>query len=409
MFRCDTVPLTAPTGTTLSISANPTRISAVNGASIITVTAFKSDEADGGGTVPDGTQIFFTTNLGLIDERVETENGVARATLNSNGRSGTATIAASSGGGISAVSTTVNIGTGGDDVLISLIANPATLGVGELTSEIIATLTDADGNFLSNVPVLFSTTAGSMASQGAIIRTNAQGQAFDRLTLRPEDVAGSATGSATLTATSGDVTGTTTVSRTALAPVVVSVSPSQGAPGTSLSVAITGQNFQPGATVFMGDGISITNIDFGNSSTLLASIVIATSASTGTRSVTVTNPDGKTGSASLFNVTTSTTCDFDVGPLNISTPGTGTAANPFLIDSTFCSVAPCTVTFDASSSGGNIASYTWDFGDATTITTVSTPNREHDYATLNKVYLVLLTTTDTSGGTCTTSYWIELP
>ena len=261
---------------------------------------------------------------------------------------------------------------------------------------------------MADATVIFSTTAGALASQGAIVRTNAQGQAFDRLTLRPEDVGGSG-GSATVSAISGGVVGSVVVSRISFAPIVESVFPSQGAPGTSLTVTITGQNFQPGATVFMGDGISITSIDFRSSSTLVASIVIASSASTGTRSVTVTNPDGQTGSASLFNVTTSVLCDFDVGQLDLVSPGTGTAADPFLIDGALCLIAPCTVTFDASLSGSGIVSYTWDFGDASPIVTVGTPNTMHDYAILGDVYLVLLTTTDTSGGTCTISHWVEIP
>ncbi|MEE9264123.1 MAG: hypothetical protein V3V11_06680, partial [Vicinamibacteria bacterium] len=66
LIRCDSVPLTATTGSELSITANPTAIPAIGGVSTITVTGFRmADESGGGGgTLPDGTQIFFTTNVG---------------------------------------------------------------------------------------------------------------------------------------------------------------------------------------------------------------------------------------------------------------------------------------------------------------------------------------------------------
>ena len=96
LVQCTPVPLTAPGGATFTITANPTSIPAVGGTSTITIVMFKAAE-DGGGTVADGTQIFLTTNLGIIEERVATTVGIARATLQSNGRAGTATITAASG------------------------------------------------------------------------------------------------------------------------------------------------------------------------------------------------------------------------------------------------------------------------------------------------------------------------
>ena len=101
LIRCGSVPLTATMGSELSITANPTAIPAVNGVSTITVTGFKSAD-DGGGTLPDGTQIFFTTNVGIIEERVEMQNGVARGFLRGNGRAGLAAVEARSGAGITA-------------------------------------------------------------------------------------------------------------------------------------------------------------------------------------------------------------------------------------------------------------------------------------------------------------------
>jgi hypothetical protein len=289
------VPLTAPEGATLTIEANPKSIPTVGGRSTITVIGFKAAE-DGGGTLSDGTQIFFTTDLGAIEERVEMENGIARATLQSDGRSGTATVTASSGGGITAVPTTVQIGAGTEgDIVITVIANPTTLGPEDLTSEIIATVTDNRGNALPDVPVIFSTDSGALASQGSILRTNVSGQAFDRLTLL-DDV-----DSAQVTVTSGSTTASVTVTRGDFGdPLIDSISPSSGSPGETLSVTITGQNFQPGATVSFGEGIGVNDVIFVNSETLIASITIDPGAqTTGVgRTVTVTNPDGGSGSLS---------------------------------------------------------------------------------------------------------------
>lgn len=58
---------------------------------------------------------------------------------------------------------------------------------------------------MANAPVVFQTDAGAMASKGAVLRTNPNGQAFDRLVLLDDH-----TDSATVTATSGSATGSVT-------------------------------------------------------------------------------------------------------------------------------------------------------------------------------------------------------
>jgi hypothetical protein len=221
------------------------------------------------------------------------QEGIARATLRSNGRSGTATVTALSGGGVEPLTTTVEIGAGPDgDVVISVTANPTTLGPGDFTSEIVATVTDNRGNPLANVPVIFSTTAGALASGGAVLRTNANGQAVDRLTLLDSQ------GNASVTVTSGSASASVPVVRGDFGdPLIDSVSPSSGARGATLFVTLTGQRFQPGATASFGVGIAVDDVDWISSETLRIRIRIDPSASTGTRTVTVTNPDG--GSASL--------------------------------------------------------------------------------------------------------------
>ncbi|TDI44412.1 MAG: hypothetical protein E2P02_09705 [Acidobacteria bacterium] len=314
LVQCKPVPLTAPGGATFTITANPTSIPAVGGTSTITIVMFKAAE-DGGGTVADGTQIFLTTNLGIIEERVATTIGIARATLQSNGRVGTATITAASGT-VTAEPVTVEVGAG---ITILLTANPPTVTPPNVTSEIIATVFDAENNRVPGVPIIFTTSAGALASQGASLRTNASGQAFDRLTLLSE-------GTATITAFSGAVvSNTATVSRgTVPGPLVTSISPTSGEPGATLSVTINGLDFQPGAVVSFGEGISVNSVTFVNSNQLVASITIDSDIqnTTSSRTVTVTNPDGISGSLpNAFRIATENPAPLITG-LNPTQTGT---------------------------------------------------------------------------------------
>jgi hypothetical protein len=300
--------LTATEGAELSISANPTAIPVFGGVSVITVVGFKA-VADGGGPLTDGTQIFFTTNVGIIEERVEMRNGVARGNLRSDGRAGVAVVVARSGAGIQAT-----LGGGGEGaapgvlignaegINILLTANPPTITPPDTTTELVATVFDNSNNRMPDVPIIFTTTAGALASMGTSLRTNANGQATDRLTLLNEALA-------TVTAFSGAVSSEpVTVNRGAITtPLVTSVSPSSGAPGETLPVTIHGANFQPGAVVSFDEGIAVNSVRFVNSNQLVANITIDANIqnTSSARTVTVTNPDGGSGSLpNAFSITT---------------------------------------------------------------------------------------------------------
>ena len=113
------------------------------------------------------------------------QGGIARATLRSSGRAGTAEVVARSGNTLSAT-VQVRIGFGGEGVRIALTANPTTVTGPDFTSELVATAFDSDNNPVRDVPIVFTTDAGVLASRGSVIRTNANGQATDRLTLLNE-------------------------------------------------------------------------------------------------------------------------------------------------------------------------------------------------------------------------------
>jgi hypothetical protein len=79
-------------------------------------------------------------------------------------------------------------------------------------------------------------------------------------------------------------------------PVVSQVTPNSGNVGqTILAVEINGTNFQSGATVSFGAGITVSPPLFVDPTILFVDITISGTAATGPRTVTVTNPDGGSG------------------------------------------------------------------------------------------------------------------
>jgi subtilisin len=77
-------------------------------------------------------------------------------------------------------------------------------------------------------------------------------------------------------------------------PTISSVTPGNGVQGASLAVTVTGTNFQPGATASFGADVTVTSTTVVSSTQLSVALSIASTAATGPRDVTVTNPDGQT-------------------------------------------------------------------------------------------------------------------
>jgi len=81
-----------------------------------------------------------------------------------------------------------------------------------------------------------------------------------------------------------------------LAPEVIECVPNTGNPGAKLSVVISGNNFQAGATVSFGSGIAVQTTTVNTTSDeITCRIRISRKAATGSRTVTVTNPGGEDG------------------------------------------------------------------------------------------------------------------
>ena len=86
-------------------------------------------------------------------------------------------------------------------------------------------------------------------------------------------------------------------------PTVDAADPAEGTQGDTLAVAINGADFQNGASSNFGADITVNSTNFVSSTELTANITIAAAAALGPRTVTVTNPDGQSGSrANAFNV-----------------------------------------------------------------------------------------------------------
>lgn len=153
----DSNPL-APSGSFLSITASPSRIS-LNGTATILVTGRRPD----GNPLPDGTEIRMSTTLGTIEPIVETDDqGVARATLQADGRAGTATVTATAGGETEA---TIDVPIGETDASqpqVTVTVNPDNIPVGEeSTATVTVVARNQDGTPApAGLSVVFTSTLG---------------------------------------------------------------------------------------------------------------------------------------------------------------------------------------------------------------------------------------------------------
>jgi len=113
-----------------------------------------------GNNVADGTAVNFSTSAGTLSAATSTTvNGIATSTLTSSVNVGTATVTVTAGG-VSA--TTAVLFVSGAVSTIRLTATPGILAAdGASTSEISATVTDANGNAVDNETITFTIVQGS--------------------------------------------------------------------------------------------------------------------------------------------------------------------------------------------------------------------------------------------------------
>ena len=235
---CDTVPLTAPASSSITLTA-PTRTLPTGGS-----TELSAQVVEPGGTpVQNGTSVRFTTNLGRVDPvETQTHNGVATTRFFAGDVSGAAEVKATSGGSGSATtgtgSTTVTnavtilVGSAAVDavtVRTSAGSVPATGGSVDIVAQVFSTggtngTTAVSGGPMPGVAVTFSTTAGTLSGTREV--TDGNGEAKVRLTTDAN---------ATVTATAGTKSGTVAIQ--ALNPVATPTIALGATGATATSVA----------------------------------------------------------------------------------------------------------------------------------------------------------------------------
>ena len=181
LAACDQTNPVAPSGTLITISANPDRIPS-DGSAEIRVVALRPN----GTPVSSGTLVRLATTLGSIPPSVPVDDrGEALAMLEANGQFGAATISASTGGSETATAV-VQIGLSPASVTVQVTPNSVPETGGE--ADVLAIVRDDRGQPLDKAEVNFRTQIGTLESGGSLIATGADGTASDRLTVTSGDL-----------------------------------------------------------------------------------------------------------------------------------------------------------------------------------------------------------------------------
>ena len=284
---CQKVPLLAPTGSSIVLSAAATTLP-VNGSTDLIAQVLES-----GGTPPqDGTLVTFTTTLGTIQpSAAETSGGRVTVRFLAGTTSGTANIIASSGGATITADKAVKILIGGAAVdSVQLSASAATLPPSGGTVTLTAFALDVSGNLLPGVPISFSTTAGQLSA--SIVNSDQNGFATVTLqTTRRADViafVGAKGAKVSIELTTG--------------PGITLSAPSPASPTVGQTVTFTITLAVPGAN---GAAVRSVIMDFGDGSPTLSTGIAAStpvthvynSPNTYTAKATATDVNGEQSTA----------------------------------------------------------------------------------------------------------------
>lgn len=228
VVACERVPLTSPTGSTISVNVDQTNIP-VNGQA--TVRAIVTEIS--GTPVHNGTQVNFTSSLGsFTPPEAQTVGGVATSIFLAGGTSGTTRINAYSGGastgsGNSSGGIEVKIGVAAAAGNISVSATPSSVSQSGGVATISALVFDASSNPLPGVQVQFTASTGTLSATTAM--TDSSGVA--RTTLNTSQTA-------TVTAFAGAAKGDVQV-LVSTSPTVTIAAPDTATAGTPVSITLT--------------------------------------------------------------------------------------------------------------------------------------------------------------------------
>jgi hypothetical protein len=394
---CEKSQLLAPTSSTIILSAS-TRVLPTGGST--EVQAVVTEQS--GTPVQNGTTVRFTTTLGSFDPvEAQTRNGIASTRFFAGPSSGVAEIRALSGGatggttgtgtGTTATATNViqiTIGAAAVNT-VTLRANPGSVGPSGGTVELIATVVGENGRALEGIAVTFTANQGSLSAATAI--TNTAGEARTNLTTSVETK---------VTATAGTKTSTpeTTITVRTGPSISITCAPASSTSGTSCGAVQASSTGNTANVVFTitrpttgSSTLRSVTLDFGDgSSQSLGNLAGGTAAITHTYSgpsgqtpvgytatVQATDIDGEMASASV---------SVSVTPRPIPTP---ISVNLMATDAMQKTATSARWTFTATAKGGGdsttspdapIESYTWDFGDGSSVVT-SGNQTSHIYTT----------------------------
>jgi hypothetical protein len=409
---CEKVPLLAPSGSTITLTASTTALPS-NGTTDIVAQVLEAS-----GTPPhSGTHITFTTTLGRIEPADPTTDVGGRVIVRffAGGSNGTAIITASSGGASTGATGAVRIAVGTAAVgQVTLSANPSTISANGGLSTILARVVDLNGNVLVNVPVSFTTSAGALSA--GLVNSDLNGNAQTVLSTSVEAVVtatvgvqsstpGGGTGSGGGTGNGGGTTGGSTTGQ-ASAQTTVRVNPLP-------TISITA----PGGILTANSPIVFT-----------LSVTQPTNSVAPIRDVVVDFGDGTTrnlGSVTGANLTVAHQYEDD-GTFTVSVRVTDTIGGvatgatvvviqpepPLGVTISFTKLGnppPTTATFTATvtPSTTTVSTYQWNFGDGQSQTTTSN-QVVHTYSVAG-VYTVTVTVTTNTGQSASGQTAIGVP
>jgi hypothetical protein len=227
---CDRVNLTAPTGSTISVTVERS-VLPLGGQTTVTAVVTESS----GTPVHNGTYVTFQTTVGSFNPpEAQTSNGVARTTFLAGSNSGTATIHAFSGGArtgsgnSSSGGATIRIGAAAAAGTISMSASPTSVSQSGGTVAISALVFDEANNPLPGVNVQFATGTGSLNPTAAT--TDGSGVARTLLTTTQTSV---------VEAFAGSAKGNVRVEVSTAPSVTIDVSPASPVAGTPTAITVT--------------------------------------------------------------------------------------------------------------------------------------------------------------------------
>lgn len=171
----------APEGTILRVSAYPTRIG-TTGLATVTISAYRST----GNPVNPGTEVRLSSTIGVVEPVVYTnESGQASAILRGDGRVGTATVTAFSGG---VEPVTLEVAVGQLAASMSFQVTPSSIAETGGTLDLLALVRDEVSQPLAGAQVNFRSEVGTLDSGGRFITTDVNGEATDRLRVTAADL-----------------------------------------------------------------------------------------------------------------------------------------------------------------------------------------------------------------------------